>query len=571
MMKALKEQSVFWSRLGICYDPPRLDRDGKVVPLACDLNEIMKYHRDFYDAGIKIHTSMLFSGWKADGLYDYELTDRTLEAIFSCGGDDLLYIPRVKLNAPVDWCKKYPEDVFVYENGPRDKNYIADLAGSLKHDLLGFDSPKGYDLHDTRPNVDGVISNQSFSSRQWLKDAGVALTKLLEHLKDSPFYKRIPAIHIAYGACGETCLWGRTKRGQFGDYGINNTRAFVDWGIRKYGSEGEVRRVWDDLSVPPSELREIETGDRHQWAIDYDIFMGDINVAACDYFGGVVREHASDKLVGVFYGYMLEVARSAYTGHLNFDAILSSPNVDFLCGPKSYYRNQAGQPGGELAPAQSINLRKAWFDEIDIRTHLTKEDWGYSCRSFTESKYCLWREFAKNLAHDSGMWWMDLGGGWYDDPQIMNEITKMEKIAHKLRGIPHHRVAEVLLLINENVVLRQGTRYNLHQMMMKDAIRNIHLCGLPIDLFRIADLSTLNLARYKAVLLLNTGEIDVSLFASETKIIEVHDDQYDFRAFFADANCEFKAPPEHIVFEDNRFLAVFPSKDFENIVFEEKQ
>lgn len=565
----LKEHSVFWSRLGICYDPPKLDENGKVVALIYDWDQITKHHRNFYNAGIKIHTSMLFSGWKADGVFDYELTNRTLEAIFACGGDDLLYIPRVKLNTPIDWCKNHPEDVFVYENGPRDKDDISALVGTLKHDFLGFDAPNGYDLHDDRPNLNGVISNQSFSSQQWLKDAGLALMKLIEHLKKSQYYNRMPGIHIAYGACGETCVWGRTKCGQFGDYGINNIRSFVNWGIKKYGSEENTAEIWGELTVPPSKLREPELGDRTQWAIDYDTFMGEINVAACNHFGGVIRKNALDKLVGVFYGYMLEVPRSAYTGHLNLDGILSSPNVDFLCGPKSYYRNQAGDAGGELAPAQSINLKKLWLDEIDLRTHLAPKEWGWTCKSFSESKYCLWREFAKNLAHDSGMWWMDLGGGWFDDPMIMAEIAEMERIVLRMRGIPHKSVSEVLLLVDENVMLRQGVNYEEHQLC-KDAIRNIHLCGLPVDLFRVADLPELNLEQYKAILSLNAGEINISQFTSGTKLFDVQDDKYDFRGFFADAGCEFKAPPEHIVFEDNRFLAVFPHKDFDKITFEEK-
>ena len=30
-MELLRTHSVFWSKLGFCYDPPRLDKDGKPI------------------------------------------------------------------------------------------------------------------------------------------------------------------------------------------------------------------------------------------------------------------------------------------------------------------------------------------------------------------------------------------------------------------------------------------------------------------------------------------------------------------------------------------------------------
>ena len=90
-LKLLKENSVFWSKLGFCYDPPRLDADGKPIVFFENFERFAKFHKDFTAAGVKIHTSILFSGWVGVNRYDYELTDKILDAVFK-DNYDIYYI-----------------------------------------------------------------------------------------------------------------------------------------------------------------------------------------------------------------------------------------------------------------------------------------------------------------------------------------------------------------------------------------------------------------------------------------------------------------------------------------------
>ncbi len=246
-MEMLRNHSVFWSKLGFCYDPPRLGKDGKPIVFFDNWEQVKKYHRDFYNAGIRLHTSILFTGWTGVNQYDYELTDKVLNTIFSCG-ENLLYIPRIKLNVPLEWERENPEELCVYYCGPREKEAIRALVGTPKHDLLGYQSPRGYytagGWQDDRPNVGGVIGNQSFSSQKWLRDAGEALRRLIRRIEDGPYGNRVPAYHIAYGASGESCLWGRCNVHDNADYGITNRKAFFDWGMKKYGSLEALRKAW---------------------------------------------------------------------------------------------------------------------------------------------------------------------------------------------------------------------------------------------------------------------------------------------------------------------------------------
>jgi hypothetical protein len=522
----LRNNSVFWSKLGFCYDPPRLGPDGQPVVFFENFERFSKFHRDFANAGVRIHTSILFNGWVGVDRYDYRLTDKVLDAALK-DNPDIYYIPRIKLNVPPDWVRENPEDVFVYWGGPETAGEISALAGTDKHDFLGYDSPKGYytagGWEDGRPNVGGVISNQSFSSKKWLADAGETLRRLVSRLENGPFGERIAAYHIAYGTSGETCLWGRFGKpaGVMGDYGINNRRAFFDWGLRKHGSLEALRAAWRNPSLtrenaaPPSpgqrthfkegvkDLRSFfRAGEDDLICPDYDGFMSDVNAGAAEHFGKIVKETCGGKPVGSFYGYFLECANSAYPGWLAYERLLGSPYIDFIAAPKSYYRSGPGEPGGELGPAQSVNLKKLWMDELDNRTHLCATD-ERSCADMGETRAVLRREFSKNLAHGSGFWWMDLGGGWFDSPEILEEVSKMEREAALIRSRPGKSFSEVLMVCDDRAVLRAVCRQSFHDPLMKDLVREANLCGVPVDTLRLADLETVDLSQYKLLVFMN--------------------------------------------------------------------
>ena len=132
-LELLKNNPVFWSRLGFCYDPPLPDEKGQPLVFQPDFTYQLKIHDDFSDSGIKIHTCILHSGWVGVDKYDYSLCDKVLEGIFK-SGKTRYFIPRIKLNVPIDWCRENPEEVFVYENGPQTAEEIRALAGTLKQD-----------------------------------------------------------------------------------------------------------------------------------------------------------------------------------------------------------------------------------------------------------------------------------------------------------------------------------------------------------------------------------------------------------------------------------------------------
>ena len=526
LMDDLRNQSAFWSKLGFCYNPPRFGKDGRLITFY-DRESCIRYHRQMYDAGIRFHSSLLFSGWVADGVYDYTETDRTLEAVFSCG-PDLRYLPRIKLDVPLDWGKNHPEDLLVYYDGPRDAESIRALVDTPRHDILGYDADGVFvpGFKDDRINRGGLISNQSFASEQWKQDASETLRRLIRHIEDGPWGDRIAGYHISYGICGETCMWGGFLGScHYGDYGIRTREAFFDWGMREYESLEALRRVWNapdltrgNIEPPAPEIREGLTEDPERFfrqasedriCIDYEKFINDRNADALETFGKVAKESSGGKPVGAFYGYYMNLPRSGCNGHLAYERILNSPYIDFIAAPAGYFRRGPGEPGGEQVCAQSINRKKLFLDELDNRTPLSADSIGRA-DTMESAASVLWREFCKNMMYGSNFWWMDLGGGWFDSPELLAVIRKTEETAHRLRRRHGQSIAEVLLVSDENAFYRMRPNGDLHTDLLKHTVAEFLLCGTPVDHYRFSDLSSLDLTRYKVIVFLNGIQVDVS-------------------------------------------------------------
>ena len=550
LQRTLRDTPFFWSRLGFCYDPPRAGADGKQILFSHEFDEYNRVHRAFADAGVKFHTTILHSGWVGDGKYDYELTDETLDAIFD-GNPDIFYMPRVKLNVPPDWCANHPEDTFVYYYGPRSADEIAALAGTDKQDYFGFDS-NGYSVNggkgiwrDDRVNRDGLIGLQSFSSQKWVEDASETLRRLLGHLARSKYRERIIGVHIAYGMCGETNLWGswspldNEKAGLYGrrgDFGITNRRRFAEFGIGKYGSAEAAIEKWGDLE-PPTPLEREAPAEKltelflpeNSKARDYFEFVSGTNADAIESFCRVVKESSEpfgrELAAGVFYGYMY-LPQSPNSGHLAIKRLIDSPYVDFISSPKGYYRCMPGDPGGEQGSSESIARKKVWLDEIDDHTHLDRRPDGRAA-NLDESKTLLWREAVKNITHGQGFWWMDLGEGWYDCPELMNEIKEITLLQSRLGKVERQSSAEILLVVDERTLGRMRISYGLCVGLMYQLHSELKLTGAPVDTLRLEDLSETDLSKYKMIVFANcfcleSGEREKLLELTKGKLCVWH-------------------------------------------------
>ncbi len=529
--KFLKESPVFWSRLGGEWYPPLYDSEGNPYYGKTEekIRTCQRYHRDFAAAGVHVHSISLDRGWPCEGTYDYRVTDLELAQLFEADPDGYV-LPRIKLDAPLEWCRNHPEEVFVYAKGKGlSREEVGALVGTPAQNFWHYKVPEWYEKYEDFQGEEKpyLIDVQSLSSTRWLADAGVALQKLIEHLENGPYADRIAGYHLAFGHCGECMQWhmGEWIPGaaaeylHYGDFGISHLQRFYDYGIEKYGSQEALAAAWQQpditrgtVELPLPKLRYAE-GDslqsyfrgRAKDAItrDFDMFMSENVSDAVLHFAKIAKKH-TQKPVGFFYGYFLFAMNTQYEGHVQMDRILASPDVDFIASPTAYHFRAAGSPSLDMTATQSVNREKVYMEETDTRTYLVAREMAdakpHDCnRTMEETRFSLWRGLCKNIVHGSGFWWMDLGGGWFDAPDILAEIAALTKAHDVLRGGEHKSAADMLVVMDDKGMENtQCNRFFTHSFV-RNFVLATRTTGVLCDMYLASDLDKIDLSRYRLV------------------------------------------------------------------------
>jgi hypothetical protein len=121
----------------------------------------------------------------------------------------------------------------------------------------------------------------------------------------------------------------------------------------------------------------------------------------------------------------------------------------------------------------------------------------------SETRSALWREFTKNLSANQGYWFMDLMGGWYDDEEILAEMTFIGDTAKLLAKREQKSVTEILLVLDDEVMHQMRPYHTFNSLSVYDLGTKIKECGAPVDTFRRCDLDTIDLSGYKLIIFMN--------------------------------------------------------------------
>ena len=446
--------------------------------------------------------------WCGIEQYDFSLIDKYMDALLK-DYPHRYFVPRIKLEPPLDWQKAHPEELCVYWNGPTTAEEIRSMVGTSYQDMAGYGTRK-------QPYPDERIAQQSFSSKLWVEDACKALTVLIRHM-EARYGSRIIGYMPAFGNCGE-CMWWGDWRWQGdprkGDFGLSHKKHFYDWAVKKYGSLAALRSAWNlpDLTeenlpipTPPErwsingkDLRGVMLGDDRR-QVDCNEFHSDACFDAIEAFGKTVKE-VTGKAAGSFYGYFQDPT-GGYAGHMAIRRALTTPYVDFYSSPKGYHYCLAGEPGSSQAPGQSFARKKLWIEENDCRSHHSN-DKHRKAANFAETQNVFWREIYRALTFKQGFWWMDIGGlrdDWYADEDMVKMFKAQADFYKKWSPMPRKDVAEVLFVEDEasnlHTTYLMGPQLNLRLRLE----RELRHCGAPVDHLRVADLLEYDLSRYKFI------------------------------------------------------------------------
>jgi len=477
-------------------------------------------YREMVDAGVKIffcpwnfHRSRYGpTGWLENGELDFRLLDSRIEMLASLS-DDLWFIPRIYLDTPHWWARRYPDELVLYSDSDR--------------------------IPPAPVGDHGNLAQASMASLRWRGDVADVIRRLVNHVEAGPYADRVLGYMLNSGGTEEWVYWG-AQQGRIPDYSLPALSAFRRWLEEKYKDERSLATAWNTPSVTFESVQIPSEHERRQSrrgllrdaalerpAVDYDTFLSELCAGTLLYFCRVVKEATQwRRLTGSFYGYLLWQTGMfnsvVANGHAALRRLLESPDIDFVTGITSYDNREPGGPGSFMLPAEGVQAAgKLVFNEVDLRTHLTSgrptarfetdrsgpmvlNTWPLNTAA--ESVAVYRREFAHHLVHGAAWWYFDMQGGWYSCPELLEEFKAQSAIARQALDWDTGSVAEVAAVVSQGSLpwhrlcrMHDVAPGELTDLQCDRATSNLYRAGLPIDWWMMEDLGSQELRRYKVI------------------------------------------------------------------------
>lgn len=452
--------------------------------------------------GVHLHSFDVWMPWAKPGkTADYGDTERAIETVLARDPQGLLLL-RFTMDPPQWWREAHPDE------------------------LMRWQGPEGLTSRLEERDYPQLETAVSVASDVWRGDAGEQLANFVKHMET----KRGDHI-FGYHFCGQNThewflLGSRADR-------LNGcepvfAKAWRRWLREKYGTEGALRKAWNepavrfDTAAPPAyderlqaTLEYFRDPAREQKTIDYHEYQNVAVVEALEGFARIIKRN-SRKLAVCFYGYLFEhgtVPRGIQQiGHLALGRLLKCPDIDIVCGPMSYSSfpgYETRMPGGIgafMTTVDSVALHgKMWYNEDDTRTHLSTETKRQPLASLDETRSVHQRNFSHIFVRAMSCWWMDLhGAGWLDDDGIWENLGSLATYygAHSAAGANFNPEIAVIADEKSNYYLTQGPQPLGRRLLF--AIRTpLYRLGAPSGYYLLEDLVAGKISPKKLYIFLN--------------------------------------------------------------------
>lgn len=449
---------------------------------------------DFAKAGVRLFT---FSGtpteagyglskttWTAPDTYDYSQFDERVQMLLqTC--PDAYFFPRLYLHAPPWWSQQHPDDIVLMDPG---------------------DGKPVPFIHS------GGKPAPSWASEAWRRDTIEGLRRLVAHVEASPYADRVVGYHLASGTTEEWMMWGGNEN-EWVDYSPANRGRFRQWLRDTYRTEEALRAAWhqptatfDQAAIPTKARRQacgrgaLRDPAAEQDIVDFYRYNSDLVAETICTFSAAMKEMTGRrKIVGVFYGYLLQLCgeqRQQNGGHLALQQVLASPDVDFVCSPTSYAFRQLGGEGTchFMSLYDSVKLHgKLWFDENDVRTSIAggkPGEWGRPtdiAGDLTQQE----KELACCLANGSAQWWFDVGSNRYDHPDLMARIALLTTRASEALAWDRSSVDQAAFVVDEQSLSFMRVADPWGARLLVGQLPALQRLGAPVGHYLASDLPRL--------------------------------------------------------------------------------
>ena len=236
--------------------------------------------------------------------------------------------------------------------------------------------------------------------------------------------------------------------------------------------------------------------------IEYWRFHNEVVADALVEFAKKAREKIpAHKEIGVFFGYFfVSDSKEVSFGHLAYDRVFASPDIDFIISPGTYQdRQMGGGSGPQMVLGTAIRYGKRYMHEIDHRSSAVSGGNGW--KTVAEDVAGLKREAMFALVNHQSLWWFDMWGRWFNAPEVRAAIARLKEISDRYIDDRSPSNAEILLLADPESMYGFNEKMP-HASACAHRFRDkLNKLGTNYDVYSFNDVPFIDLSRYKVVFL----------------------------------------------------------------------
>lgn len=185
--------------------------------------------------------------------------------------------------------------------------------------------------------------------------------------------------------------------------------------------------------------------------IAYWRFHNGLNADALLDFAHEVRALVGPgKQIGAFFGYYFICWKGlASVGHLDYEQVAASPDIDFVSSPATYTDRACGYGTGSMTPSWTLRRHgKRILHEIDFWPETRTPPWkGWNYWNAPEETLAgNVREAAFALVNGVSWWWFDMWGGMFTNLDVRRRIARFAELRRRFDGTLPPPDADILVV-----------------------------------------------------------------------------------------------------------------------------
>ncbi len=477
---------------------PKLHIDGRPVAPQFLMADVIRpergFVRDFGEHGIDVSMISLRNVWTAKDTFDLDAVDKTMWNAVGRNPEGYFVI-YISARPYRTWHEDYPE-----------------------HAAQGADGQYATSRHDH-------FAPPSYWSLEYQRQVFEMIQAVVRHINAQPYSRAVVGYFLTGGEDGQFYYQVRGQKTLQDGNAPGVSPLLAKWLRDRYPNVEDLRRAWGDDSLTYETARSPIRNERYpgtffdparQRAIgDFQDFLNEELARFLSEMGRVCKE-TSDKpvITGAYYGRGHSFA--VYPHFAQTSVMFKSPHLDYMGAQPGYYgAREAGAEGHINWVVDSLRLHgKIPMTEQDFRT------WVMQFKSldhdFKVARYwnlddltgAVRREAGKLLSMNGGLWWMEMTGGWFHDPQIMAMLEQTHAASQALyENEVAHSPADIVFVTdessfrwtNEQVNVWNGPTYHATNLQQRATYR----AGLRFNHYYLSDLIERGMDNYKVYVFLN--------------------------------------------------------------------